>query len=169
MVARLRRTVVAGQPHAIVLDMQDALLAHEPESGGLIGPLLEVHAQAHIKGRMARSFGIIGQPQHQIGDFPSVIPITGAASGHHPLRPFRVEHEVYASKQVHEQIARNASAIIPIVVPPEKPLRVEGPSRSVGHEAIPIDGRRRSVRWNRITEHQFVSVHRPLPPGFNQI
>jgi hypothetical protein len=51
----------------------------------------------------------------------------------------------------------------------KKPLRVEGPPRGVGQEAVPVDGRGGSIRGNRIAEHHFVAVHGPLPPGFNQV
>ena len=149
--------------------MQDPLLADEPESRCFLGPLLEVHAQPKIEGRMVRTLRIIGQPQHQVGYFPSIIPITRAAGGHHPHRPFRAEHEMHAGKQVHEQIARDARAVVPVVVPPEEPLRIEGPPRSIGHEPLPVDRRSRSIRRNRIAKYQLVAIHRPLPPRLDQV
>jgi len=61
---------------------------------GLLGSLLETHARDQIESRMVH--GMIRQPQRQVRDAVRIAP---AAGGHHPVRPFRIEHGMHAENK----------------------------------------------------------------------
>src|SRR5262249_57811203 len=82
-------------------------------------------------------------------------------------RPVRIEHEMDAREQMHEQVARYAGAVVAIIAPAEQTHGLEWPLRRAAEEPVPIDRLRRRVGWNRILPGAERRV--AVDPGLDEI
>jgi hypothetical protein len=72
-----------------------------------------------------------------------------------------------AGEEVHEQIARNAGAVVAIVAPAEEADRIERTLRRAPEKTVPIDRLRRRVGRNRVLPSAERRV--AVDPRFDQI
>ena len=89
-------------------------------------PSIEVHPQRQVEGRVLAARRIIVEPQHDIGHIAAVLPEAQPAGGEHARGPDGAQHEVDAREQVHEQVARDAGAVVAVVAPAEQAHGIEG-------------------------------------------
>src|SRR5262249_56023795 len=82
-------------------------------------------------------------------------------------RPVRVEHEMDAREQVHEEVARYTGAVVAVIAPAEQTHGLEGPLRRAAEEAVPIDRLLRRVGRNRILPGAERRV--AVDPGLDEI
>src|SRR5262249_6265522 len=73
-----------------------------------------------------------------------------AAGRHDACRPDRIEHEMNAGEQVHEEIPGDAGAVVAIVAPAEQTNGLERPLWRVAQETVPVHRLRRRVGGNRV-------------------
>ena len=81
--------------------------------------------------------------------------------------PTSIHDVMHPRKQVDEQIAGYAGAVVPVVPPAEEPNRLERNFGSGSEELVPIDGGGRSIRRDRILPRANRGV--AIPPRLDHI
>ncbi len=165
-VAGLNFARVLGNRDA-VSDGQDAFGADEAESGIFGAAVDEIHAQGEIEGGMAGGLRIIVEAEQDVGNVAAVFPESQAAGGVDARGSDGSHDEVHSGKQMDEQVAGDAGAIVAIAAPAEQALRFERDFGRAAEEAVPVNVFGRGVGRDGIFPRADGVV--AIPPGFHHV
>src|SRR5581483_905715 len=166
LVARLLLARMAHNFNTIV-DAKNALTADEAKPGALAGSVLEIYPQCQSECGMRRSGRIVVKAQQQIGRLPAVSPEANATASINAFWPTRIQYEMDAREEMHEQVARHAGAIIAEAAPAKKAIWVIRPASRIRHVAVPVDRRRRSIGRNGGLKRADCII--AIPPGLYHV
>ena len=81
--------------------------------------------------------------------------------------PSELRGEMQAAQQVHEQVARDAGAVVAVIAPAEQADRLERAFRCAAQEAVPIDVRGRGIGRDRVLPRADCGI--PVEPRFHHV
>ena len=150
VVAGGSREFLLGQNEIVLRELDGTFVANNPGHVADFARVGKVYPQHHLESLVLGGFWVIHDTRHDVGYIAAIFPVGKVSRRENARWPQRVRHEMDTRNEVNEQIAGYARAVVFVVAPPEKPLRIECPFGGITQKTIPVEGCKRGIGWYRV-------------------